>query len=51
MGRPIYGCILDGYLQDIGNLDQYRQANLDALDGKVQLKIPGIRLRGDICIG
>ncbi len=51
MGRPIYGCVLDGYWQDIGNLDQYRQANFDALDEKVKLKIPGIRLRGDIWIG
>ena len=51
MGRPIYGCVLDGYWQDIGNLDQYRQANFDALDEKVRLKIPGIRLRGDIWIG
>jgi len=51
MGRPIYGYVLDGYWQDIGNLDQYRQANFDALDEKVQLKIPGIRLRGDIWIG
>jgi len=33
------------------NLDQYRQANFDALDEKVHLKIPGIRLRGDIWIG
>jgi mannose-1-phosphate guanylyltransferase/phosphomannomutase len=51
MGRPIYGYVLDGYWQDIGNLDQYRQANFDALDEKVRLKIPGIRLRGDIWIG
>ena len=51
MGRPIYGFVLDGYWQDIGNLDQYRQANFDALDEKVHLKIPGIRLRGDIWIG
>ena len=34
MGRPLYGCVLDGYWQDIGNLDQYRQANYDALDGQ-----------------
>ena len=32
MGRPIYGYVFDGYWQDIGNLDQYRQANFDALD-------------------
>ena len=51
MGRPLYGCVLDGYWQDIGNLDQYRQANYDALDGKVELNIPGIQLRGNIWIG
>jgi mannose-1-phosphate guanylyltransferase/phosphomannomutase len=51
MGRPLYGYVLDGYWQDIGNLDQYRQANYDALDGKVQLNIEGIQLRGNIWIG
>src|SRR5215208_5416309 len=51
MGRPLYGFVCDGYWQDIGNLDQYRQANFDALDGRVQLNIPGIRLRGNVWIG
>ena len=51
MGRPLYGFVCDGYWQDIGNLDQYRQANFDALDGQVQLNIPGIRLRGNVWIG
>src|SRR6266536_2917476 len=51
MGRPLYGCVLDGYWQDIGNLDQYRQANYDALEGKIELTIPGIQLRGNIWIG
>ena len=32
MGRPMYGHVCDGYWQDIGNLDQFRQANFDALD-------------------
>ncbi|MEX2646770.1 MAG: nucleotidyltransferase family protein, partial [Gaiellaceae bacterium] len=32
MGRPLYGAVCEGYWQDIGNLDQYRQANFDALD-------------------
>ena len=41
MGRPIYGYVCDGYWQDIGNLDQYRQANFDALDEKVRLNDPG----------
>jgi len=51
MGRPIYGYTLGGYWQDIGNLDQYRQANFDALEESVRLEIPGIRLRGNIWLG
>ena len=51
MGRPIYGMPMEGYWQDIGNLDQYRQANFDALDEHVHLGIPGIRLRGNVWLG
>ena len=51
MGRPIYGYVCEGYWQDIGNLDQYRQANFDALDERVRLSIPGIRLRGNVWLG
>jgi mannose-1-phosphate guanylyltransferase / phosphomannomutase len=51
MGRPLYGKVCGGYWQDIGNLDQFRQANFDALDGRVDLNVPGIRLRGNIWIG
>jgi mannose-1-phosphate guanylyltransferase/phosphomannomutase len=51
MGRPMYGYVCDGYWQDIGNLDQYRQANFDALDEKVRLNIPGIRIRGNVWLG
>jgi mannose-1-phosphate guanylyltransferase/phosphomannomutase len=51
MGRPLYGYVMDGYWQDIGNLDQYRQANFDALEEKVRLNVPGIRLRGNVWVG
>jgi mannose-1-phosphate guanylyltransferase / phosphomannomutase len=51
MGRPMYGLPMEGYWQDIGNLDQYRQANFDALDERVRLNIPGVRLRGNIWVG
>jgi mannose-1-phosphate guanylyltransferase / phosphomannomutase len=51
MGRPIYGHVCEGYWQDIGNLDQYRQANFDALDGKVNLDISGLKIRGDVWVG
>jgi mannose-1-phosphate guanylyltransferase/phosphomannomutase len=42
---------MDGYWQDIGNLDQFRQANFDALDGRVHLNIPGIQIRGNVWLG
>ena len=51
MGRPMYGFVMDGYWQDIGNLDQFRQANLDALEQRVQLDITGIRIRGNVWLG
>jgi len=51
MGRPVYGHVVDGYWQDIGNLVQYRQANFDALSGSVGLEIPGVRLRGNVWLG
>jgi mannose-1-phosphate guanylyltransferase / phosphomannomutase len=51
MGKPLYGYVAEGYWQDIGNLDQFRQANFDALDERVKLDIPGIRLRGNLWVG
>src|SRR5919197_1865536 len=51
MGRPMYGFVLQDYWLDIGNLDQFRQANFDALDERVRVNIPGIRLRGNVWLG
>jgi mannose-1-phosphate guanylyltransferase / phosphomannomutase len=51
MGKPLYGYVASGYWQDIGNLEQYRQANFDALDEQVRLNIQGLRLRGNIWVG
>src|SRR5436189_181883 len=51
MGRPLYGSVMEGYWQDIGNLDQYRQANFDALDENVRLNIPGLGIRGNGWLG
>jgi len=39
--EPIYGYVADGYWCDIGNPVQYLQANQDALQGLIKLKIPG----------
>lgn len=40
-GQPMYGFVLPGYWCDIGNLQQYAQAHLDVLNGKVLMEIPG----------
>ena len=48
--QRLYGRVCDGYWQDIGTLEQYLQANRDALDGAVQLTPPGVRLRGNIWV-
>ena len=50
-GKPVYGASVEGYWQDIGNLDQYRKANFDALDGRIQLEVSGIRLRDNVVLG
>jgi mannose-1-phosphate guanylyltransferase/phosphomannomutase len=49
--KPLYGVLCDGYWQDVGSLEQYLEANRDALDGKVNLQIPGVRLRGNVWVG
>jgi mannose-1-phosphate guanylyltransferase / phosphomannomutase len=37
-GRKLGGYIVDSYWTDIGNIEQYQQANYDALEGKVRLE-------------
>lgn len=34
---PLYGCIVEGYWKDVGNLNEYLQSNFDALSGEVKL--------------
>ena len=50
-GQPLYGYVADGYWSDIGNLDQYRQANYDLLSGEVRLPLPGRELAPGIRAG
>ncbi|MFC1474879.1 sugar phosphate nucleotidyltransferase [bacterium] len=50
-GRPMYGCVLDGYWCDIGNLKQYREVHQDALQGKVKVAFDGKKMKGKIWVG
>lgn len=49
-GKPIYGHVIDGYWSDIGNLQQYLQANYDALSGAVRVEIPGTQVHPGVWI-
>lgn len=46
----LYGYIADGYWRDIGNLTEYQVANLDILQERVRVQIPGTR-HGNIYLG
>ena len=50
-GAQLGGYVFDAYWTDIGNLEQYQQANYDALEGKVQLELPGDELRPGVRAG
>ncbi|MEG3439493.1 mannose-1-phosphate guanyltransferase [Pannus brasiliensis CCIBt3594] len=39
-GEPMYGYVADGYWCDVGHLEAYREAQYDALSGKVNLEFP-----------
>ncbi|HTD38559.1 MAG TPA: hypothetical protein VK669_13700, partial [Candidatus Limnocylindrales bacterium] len=40
-GAKLGGYVLDAYWTDIGNLEQYQQANYDAVESKVRIAFPG----------
>jgi len=48
---PLYGYPAPGYWCDIGNIQTYYQANWDALEGRVDVEIPGERRHGNVWIG
>lgn len=37
---PLYGYVATGYWSDVGNLEVYRQAQKDCLDGTVRIELP-----------
>lgn len=39
-GAPLYGYVAPGYWSDVGSLQVYSQAQLDCLEGRVQLELP-----------
>lgn len=50
-GQPLFGCVCDGYWEDVGTLAAYIKAHQDILDGVVGIDIPGFRLGEGIWLG
>ena len=49
--QKIYGYETDDYWCDIGNLNEYKRAQSDVLSGKVQINIPGQKIKKNIWVG
>lgn len=47
--KALFGYVADGYWRDIGNLNEYQEAHLDALRGDV--KVPYLKSPGSIMTG
>ncbi len=50
-GAKLGGYVIDAYWTDIGNLEQYQQANYDAIDGKVHLESLGTEVAPGVVAG
>jgi mannose-1-phosphate guanylyltransferase / phosphomannomutase len=51
-GRPMYGFVMEGYWEDIGNIEQYLDAQKATLDGEIRgIQIPGRKLRDGVYVG
>jgi mannose-1-phosphate guanylyltransferase/phosphomannomutase len=50
-GRPIYGCISEGYWEDVGTTEAYLKAHNDILDRKVAVEMDGFPIRPGVWLG
>ncbi len=50
-GKPMFGFVTSDYWTDIGNLQQYQQANHDAVSGTVRVELAGREIRPGIWVG
>ena len=50
-GERLFGFVTTDYWCDVGNLQQYREAQIDAVLGKVDVAIPGTKIGHDIWVG
>ena len=50
-GKAVYGCVLEGYWCDIGDVGAYLRAHADLLEGKLKLETPAGVQRGALVDG
>ena len=50
-GEPLYGYVAEGYWCDVGHLRAYRQAQYDALEGKIALDIASAETTTGVYVG
>jgi mannose-1-phosphate guanylyltransferase/phosphomannomutase len=50
-GAPVYGYRFDGYWEDVGTLESYRQAHIDVLNGEVQVEIDAFQVSPGVWLG
>lgn len=50
-GKRLFGCVVEGYWEDVGTLGAYLAAHTDVLDSKAEVDIPGFRLRPGVWLG
>ena len=48
---PFYCWELESYWNDVGNIEQYRLSNFDALLGRVRLDVPGRQVQPRVWVG
>ena len=50
-GRAVFGCVVGGYWEDVGNLDAYIKAHQDVLDAQVAVDLSGFRIGEGVWLG
>ena len=50
-GLPLLGTVVDGYWEDVGTLEAYRPRHEDVLAERVELELPGFKLRDGVWAG
>jgi len=50
MKKPIFAYETDSYWCDVGNLPEYRRCQIDVLDRKAKVNIPGVELRKGVWV-